>query len=201
MAEFNADQALERFIPRLKSGDRVLDIGCGGNVKPMFHTPRMRAAGLKVDALDVDSPKATIRADFATYEVEPDSYDGVWASHVLEHSMNVGQFLRKCRTICKPGGAVGITVPPKSFSGDKLVDGHLTLWTPALLCYNMILAGWDLSGASVGTYRKNISVVAQRVDAKLPALAMCRGDIQKLAKFFPRPVTHGCDGWFPDTRW
>jgi len=197
----NADQALEHFLRDVAPAGHVLDIGCGGNIKPMLHTPRMRQAKLSVDALDMNAARATIHAKFEDYDFPDDHYDGVWASHMLEHAENVGEFLQKCRRILKPGGIFAVTVPPIGFSGHLLVPGHLSLWTPALLCYNLIVAGWDLRNARLGTYEKNISVVVPREDAKLPKLSSCRGDIEKLQAFFPTAVSHACDANLPDTRW
>ncbi len=198
---FNGADAFEWFLKDVVPGGRVLDIGCGGNIKPMLQTPRLRDAGFKVDALDMRSRRATIHCRFEDYACEAERYDGIWASHMLEHMENVGEFLLKCRLICKPGGVFAVTVPPISNNFGRLVPGHLTLWNPGLLCYNLILAGWNLSSARMGTKGKDISIVTRRFDAELPDLASCRGDIEKLARFFPVPVTHGCDANLPDVRW
>jgi SAM-dependent methyltransferase len=198
---FNADEALEWFLKDLDPKSTVLDIGCGGNIKPMFHTPRLRTAGHTVDAMDTNSRHANIHGRFEDTPMEMEKYDGVWASHVLEHAENVGEFLRKSRLVLKHGGIFSVTVPPASHHGHILVPGHISLWTPALLCYNLIIAGWDLSAARLGTYDKNISIVTPRMDAVLPNLKSCRGDIEALAKFFPTAVSHGGPADLPNTRW
>lgn len=198
---FNGEEALPLFVRDVGVPGRVLDIGCGGNVKPMLHTPMMRGKGLTVDALDMAAQRANIHSRFEDWACEMETYDGVWASHMLEHTENVGQFLLKCRLICKHGGVFGVTVPTVMTNWGKLVPGHLTLWNPALLCYNLIVAGWDLSDARLGTYGKNISIITRRVDATLPELKSHRGDIEKLARFFPGPVYHGCPAHFPNARW
>lgn len=198
---FNGEEALPLFMRDVGIPARVLDIGCGGNVKPMLHTPVMRRKGVTVDALDMSAKRANIHCRFEDFDCESETYDGVWASHMLEHAENVGDFLTKCRLICKRGGVFAVTVPSVATNFGMLVPGHLTLWNPALLCYNLIVAGWDLRHARLGTYGKNISVVVRRLDAPLPNLHSCRGDIELLREFFPVPVSHGCSAQFTNTRW
>lgn len=128
------------------------------------------------------------------------SADGVYCSHTLEHMPDPGEALRAMHYVLKPGGIVGIVVPPLK---TQLVGGHLTLWTAGLLAYNMILAGFDLRNASVRTWDYNIAIVAERqvADFRLAELRHDNGDINTLARFFPWPVHDGIDGRLPDTRW
>ena len=74
----NAGEALDRFI--VQTSGTVLEIGCGLGE----HTRLLRDAGLYVDTCDIKFP-AHFRVPFAVMPSRPNHYDGVWASHVLEH--------------------------------------------------------------------------------------------------------------------
>lgn len=182
--------ALERFVAQAPA--TVLDIGAGGGE----YAVAMREAGLAVTTLDLGHPADIAGNYMDTPFAAP--FDGLWASHVLEHQPDAGAFLRKMRQDVKPGGLVCITVPPAK---PKIVGGHLTLWNAGLLLYNLILAGFDCSQARVGTYGYNISVLVRRVDAVLPQLRYDKGDIESLAPFFPLPVRQGFDGQLPNIGW
>lgn len=125
-------------------------------------------------------------------------FDAIWCCHVLEHQRNVGAFLEKCFADLKDGGWLAVTVPPRK---DEIVGGHLTLWNAGLLLYNLILAGFDCSGASVKTYGYNVSVIVRKRRANLPALKMDCGDIESLAEFFPMPVEQGFSGLIGGINW
>lgn len=185
-----SDQALERFIA--EAPETVLDIGAGRGE----HTAIMRQAGLNVTTLDI-AYEPELRGDYMMTECG--TFAGIWCSHVLEHCPNVGAFLAKVRRDLKPGGLFGLTVPPMRH---RLVGGHINLFTEATLVYNLILAGFDCSTARVGVYGYNISVLVRNEPADLPDdLAFDKGDIERLAKFFPWPVHQAIDGRLGSVRW
>jgi trans-aconitate methyltransferase len=108
----------------------ALDVGSGGGQ----HAAAFAAGGAKVTCIDFGTSVYAQRAS-ATPDVEvirqdfglwtPDKhYDLVWASHVLEHQRNVGQFIAKLISCCSSSGRVAITVP---FPHRHLWGGHLTL--------------------------------------------------------------------------
>lgn len=126
-------------------------------------------------------------------------YDAIWTAHALEHMPNPGIFLTKCFHLLKDNGILCVTVPPLKHS---IVGGHVTLWNAGLLLYNLILAGFDCSEAMVKSYGYNISVVVKKRYAKPPeTLRMDKGDIEKLAKFFPMEVTQGFNGEIENINW
>jgi len=92
----------------------------------------------------------------------------------------------------KEDGLIAITVPPAK---SQIVGGHLSIWNPGLLIYNMILSGLDCSEASVKKYGYNISVIVKKRSIKVPPLLYDYGDIQRLTEYFPYPYNyHGFDG-------
>lgn len=184
------DFALERF-----AFNSVLDIGSGEGL----HAARFRAAGKRVVAIDQSDHwgRADVRCAFEDFN-PADRYDLVWAAHVLEHQLNVHVFLTKLRSHIAPGGFFAITVPPAK---DAIVGGHVTVWNEGLLLYNLILAGFDCSRASVRRYGYNITVMGRAVAARLPPLTYDFGDIERLAHFFPCGVAHGFNGNLPAINW
>lgn len=187
-----ATEALERFI-EIQDVHTVLDIGSGAGI----HARHMRDAGKQVTCLSLIEP-ADVLADYKDYTPQQ-PFDGIWASHVLEHQPNVNFFLRKCFQDLRINGVLAISVPPLKY---PLVGGHLTLWTPASILYNLIIAGFDCSNARVGSYSYDLSVIVRKVPATLPDnLHYDEGDIEKIAHFFPTTVYQGVDGRLEDIRW
>jgi SAM-dependent methyltransferase len=190
------DQALERFIAEKPAN--VLEIGPGAGI----HTGIMRDAGIKVTTAGLE-PGVNVPGLYE--EIRPPEgwspssrplvggpFDGVWCSHVLEHVRNVGQFLDFIRLDLAEGGLLALTVPP---ARNKLVGGHINQFTEGSLVYNLILAGFDCSQARVGVYGYNISVLVRKSRIDLPpGLKMDKGDLEKLAQWFPWPVDQGDDG-------
>ena len=187
ITSINADQALTKVLGM--AFDTVLDIGAG-----VGHAEAFREAGKSVTTLNFSG--ADINGDYLKTSVPV--HDCIWASHVLEHQTDPGAFLRKCFGELPYGGILAVTVPPLKHA---LVGGHVTLWNAGLLLYQLILAGFDCSKASVKTYGYNISVIVRKAPANLPALNHDFGDIQRLAPFFPFHVEHGDDGRITEVNW
>ncbi len=187
-----ADQALDRFL-EASDVQRVLDIGSGAG----HHAKRMRDRGKDVTTISLQPP-ADHLCDYMDFDF-PGWMDGIWASHVLEHQPNVGSFLIKCFYELRDEGLLAVTVPPLK---NEVVGGHLTLWTPGHLIYNLVLAGFDCSQARVASYGYNISVLVRKKSREYVKLNFDHGDVTLLAKFFPWPITEGFDGTaVGDIRW
>ena len=106
---------LERFIARLPTGGRVLDLGCG----PGLAATRMANAGLQVDAIDGSVEMVAMAAQHdgvtawqATFDqiTGTDIYDGIWANFCLLHASKeaMPHHLAAMVTALKPGGAFHI---------------------------------------------------------------------------------------------
>lgn len=168
------DKALRYVIKNYKF-DKVLDVGSGLGVQ----AKAFREAGKEVVEIDIKK----YHIDYMDYETKPVEF--IWASHVLEHQRNVGMFLDKIYKDLLDGGLLVITVPP---SKPTIVGGHLSIWNAGLLLYNLVMAGFDCSEAKVYKYGYNISVIVEKHSIELPKLNYDRGDINKLAMFFPNNI-------------
>lgn len=186
-----ADQAFNRWISM--DWGYSLDIGSGSGE----HARLINAAGKNVIRIDPNHP-ADYECDYLLCDFGRVQFDGIWASHVLEHQVNPGLFLRKMFRDLVEDGVLAITVPPLKH---EIVGGHVTLWNAGLLLYNLVLAGFDCSEAMVGTYGYNVSVIVRRRSFVFPTLKHGRGDIEALAPFFPCPVEHGFNGQLPNINW
>jgi SAM-dependent methyltransferase len=134
----------------------VLDIGSGLGEHKRF----MEYFDKKVYSVDMTA-KADYFGDFLNVKID-NQFDAIWCSHVLEHQRNVGAFLDKIYLALKLGGVLAIVVP--THSRDKLIPGHITSWSIPLLCYNLVLASFDCSQASIlKTYE--LSLIMKKNDA------------------------------------
>lgn len=192
---FMAEAAFDRLLADYEF-QSVLDIGSGEGL----HAQRFREAGKTVVTLDA-SDHWRSRADIKKPFLEcgfTEKFDAIWCSHVLEHQLNVNLFLVGLFDTLKPGGILALTVPPWKTT---IVGGHLTIWNGGLLLYNLVLAGFDCRDARVGRYGYNISVIVRKRHAQIPALLMDRGDIERLARYFPMPVHQDFDGEITELNW
>lgn len=192
---FNSTQfsnaALQKLITDYNF-ETVLDVGAGA----MHHSEVFAIHGKKVTAVDygvsvyykqhVTKEGITIDkifGDFNTLDFD-DTYDCVWASHVLEHQVNPDAFLKKIVSLVKEGGVVAITVPPFKH---EIVGGHVSLWNAGLLLYRLVLAGINCSDAAVLAYGYNISVIVKKKSIPAGELDVefdC-GDIRRIRKYLP----------------
>lgn len=180
-------------------GQYVLDVGSGGGE----HAMQFSENGAYVDCIDygtsvyalnstASSKLKVINTDFNTFAPQK-KYDIVWASHVLEHQRNVGFFIEKLIECCDSNGTIIITVPDIH---RELCGGHLTLWTPGLLAYNIVLCGIDLKESILirGTHEFSIAFRPKSIN-RMPQLTYDYGDINLLRDFFPPGFHEGCDPW------
>lgn len=159
----------------------------------------MESRGKSVTRFDFGKSRAyvrnesTVRGDFLTYDFGDNRWDLVWACHVLEHSIYPHAFLQKLRKVCSEGGFVAVTVPPAK---PEFVGGHVSLWTPALLAYRMVLAGFDCSHATLLRYGYNISIIVDNLaaDVDLADLAWDFNDIERIQRFLPPDCLPGVNG-------
>ena len=125
-------------------------------------------------------------------------FDLIWASHVLEHQLDVNQFLTKIRGDLREGGILAITVPPMKH---EIVGGHVSLWNAGLLLYNLVMARFDCRSARILKYGYNISVIIEKHEIELPELSYDNGDIEKLLDYFPDGFSEPFDGDIQELNW
>jgi SAM-dependent methyltransferase len=196
--KFRGIEALEQCIKLpIKT---VADIGSGGGE----HANLFHKTGLNVTCIDygtsVYAEKAKLEngidiiyTDFLNWKTS-EKYDLVWASHILEHQRNVGVFIEKLISICNPNGYICITVP---FPHRNIWGGHLTLWQPGLLAYNVVMCGIDLSSAKILYGYREISIIFQLKKFQFPNnITFDNGDVRKLEQYFPIGFKEDKDSWF-----
>lgn len=176
----------------------VLDVGSGGGE----HAQEFAKAGSDVLCVDYGTSVYAqrsqptnlnvVHADFMEYRPNR-KFDLVWASHILEHQRNAGAFIERLIEWCSDDGYVCITVPDPH---RNLWGGHVSLWTPGLLAYNVAMCGVDISDAFFvrGTGEFSLFFHPRRVP--LPAdLTYDYGDVQKLEPRLPPELKEDCDPW------
>lgn len=192
--KYRALYALDHVLKRQPKA--VLDVGSGGGE----HARRFRESGSRVVCIDLGTSVYArsrtedgieiVNADFNRYESE-ERFDLVWASHVLEHQRNAGEFISRLIENCAPGGWVCITVPDPHRG---LWGGHVSLWTPGLLAYNTVLCGVDLSDAEFVRGSNEFSLIFQPHKIDLPKLSYDYGDLDLLAPYLPG-MKENSDPW------
>ncbi len=107
----------ERGVRSLPPGERLLDVGCGnGEFVAEAAAAGWRASGIDLDATAVAVGRAA-GLDLAEQSVqeraarEPQAFDAVTLSHVIEHVPDPVAFLRAVHQLLRPGGQVWIATP------------------------------------------------------------------------------------------
>ena len=111
----------------------------------------------------------------------------------MEHQRNPGIFIEKLIECCATTGHIVITVP---FPHRRLWGGHLGLWSPGLLAYNIVLCGINLSSAEIFYGYRETSIIFKPLKIDLPALSFDSGDLLILAKYLPKGFSENSDAWF-----
>jgi len=180
-----------------KQPETVLDIAVG----PGSHAQCFIANGAKVTGLDV-TPARFEHEDYthiqSPYELVKldEKFDMVFCCHTLEHMPNPQHFLIHLASWLKEDGWLAISVPP---SQDRLHVGHLSLWTPAHLVYNLICAGWDCKDAIWYTEYVSIGLMVQKkTEIDLSWRTGLPSEILALNQFTPIIINHEDDAWWAD---
>lgn len=186
-----SDQAIN-LLCRDYTPSTVLDVGSGnGYIASLIR----QGTGAKVYTTDI--VESDYVGDFNTIQFDR-TFDCITAFHVLEHQLNVNSFLVKIFNLLEDDGIFVVSVPPLKHN---IVGGHLSLWNPGLLLYNLIIAGFDCSEARVGTYDYDCSVIVRKKKAILPPLVYDNGDVNALSKFFPFPAVESFNGSDMNINW
>ncbi len=116
-----AENSAAYLLPRLRRGQRLLDIGAGpgtitADLAECVKPGRVTALETSDDALALSRAELGSRgiaADFVVGDVHAldmpdDSFDVVHAHQVLQHVADPVQALREMRRVCRPGGVVAV---------------------------------------------------------------------------------------------
>ncbi len=124
-----------------------------------------------------------------------EQFDVVFTSHVLEHIPNIQHFLIHLQKWVKPGGYLAIAAPTSR--QNRLHVGHLSVWTPAHMMYNLVCAGWDCSDALWYTSYLTIGILVQnKGPIDLSWRTSLPGEYIELNKYMPKEVYHEDGAWW-----
>jgi len=182
-----------------KKPQTVLDLGVGDG----SHTKAFIATGSSVVGVDVKDPPhkherythSQMPVEFLEPADDAEPYDMVWCSHLLQLLPNVQAFLVQIDSFLKDDGWLYIAVP--SNTQERFHIGQLTLWTPALLVYNLICAGWDCSKAEWFTSYDTIGLCVQK--KRIEDMSWRTGTIEELPSLndhSPVAMKHEHGAWW-----
>ena len=188
-----------------KDPKTVLDIAVGTGK----HAHCFLAQGTEVTGLDVTYPPLEHEnyehiqqsyEEFALAKPNMPAYkdrkwDMIWCCHTLEHMPNVQSFLISLHEWLEEDGWLFIAVPPAE--QNRLHIGHLSLWTPAHLVYNLICAGWDCRDARWYTEYCSIGLMLQnKPEIDLSWRSGSPKEIYGLNTYSPRQIKHNDGAWW-----
>ena len=190
----NGDVAIYRLLSDYQFST-VLDIGSGSGK----HDKIFIQHGKQVTAIDYGKSPYFIKGisiigDFNSYQFDT-AFDCVWCCHVLEHQLNINQFLCKIYAVLKDDGILAITVPPLKH---QIVGGHVSLWNGGLLLYNLILAGFNCSEAKLVKEGYDISIIVRKSQVDIDDLVYDAGDIKRISSFLPKSIQLNGDSFNGD---
>lgn len=178
--------------------ETVLDIAVGtGKHALAFIGNGVKVTGVDLRASPLEHENYThIQSPYETIDLE-EKFDMIWSCHTLEHVSNVQHFLTSLSLYIKDGGWLAIAVPPAY--QNRLHIGHLTLWTPAHLVYNLICAGWDCSEAVWYTEYCTIGLMIQkRPEIPLDWRTGMPNETSALQQYAPIRMNHEDNAWWDD---
>jgi 2-polyprenyl-3-methyl-5-hydroxy-6-metoxy-1,4-benzoquinol methylase len=154
------DRRRSFLLGELRTGDRVLDLGCGDGV----FAEVLAGAGAPVVAVDVaEAALRRARRRLPALDVrlapidgklplEDNAFELVWASEVIEHIADTAQWLSEVRRVLAPSGRLLLTTPshdrlPVALYGidrfSEPLGDHLHLYTRGSLLGVLREFGFD----------------------------------------------------------
>ncbi|MGH9391780.1 MAG: class I SAM-dependent methyltransferase [Vicinamibacteria bacterium] len=99
------------------SGARILDVGCGFG----FFSREALRCGFQVVAIELASTERGIAEQmtglppvpvpFEDFDSPPESFSGIVMSQILEHALDVNQWISRARVLLRSGGVLAIALP------------------------------------------------------------------------------------------
>jgi len=195
MSELNCGPVIDRLLAAEPDFALVVGVHTGQEAQ------LLGSRGARVTGVDVLPPYTNgyehIRGRFENVTL-PKVYDCALCSHTLEHMENVGQVLCRFAHVLRPDGLLGLVVP--GYPQDEFFVGHYTLWTPALLIYNLAANGWDCRDAEYYTSADHRHIGLVVPNRKIPDMPDAKGwdVIGGLQHYLPVPFRHKMNAWLPD---
>jgi SAM-dependent methyltransferase len=156
-------------LPHYSPGHRALEIGCGsGSVLGFLKYYGWQVAGVELSEVAAIRAKSELDIDVFVGDLcdapfEPNSFDFIRMSHVIEHLPEPLETLRMVARLLKPGGTVYIETPNvNSFACKKFgrhwfaweAPRHLYLFTPATLERTVTAAGLKMKELRTSTHEE-----------------------------------------------
>ncbi|MEZ5668134.1 MAG: class I SAM-dependent methyltransferase [Alphaproteobacteria bacterium] len=181
----DGDIAFEAAKPPAPDRTRLLDVGCNeGRKLLLYRRNGFAAEGLEVNAV---AAAAARRLGFTVHEgdiadlVDPQGFDVLVMSQVIEHVLDLDAALGHCRRLLRPGGALWLSCPNarswfRALFGRRWINWHV----PFHITH---LRGRDLSAV----LERN-GFVVETVRTETPALWVAQSVIAALFARPPRPT-------------
>jgi len=135
----------------LPSSARILDVGCGQGValKP-FHERGFLPTGITLNATDAAVCQQLgfdVRVmDQSFLDFEDNSFDLIWARHVLEHSLMPLYTLTEFRRVLCPGGILYMEVPAPDTLKHERNPNHYSIFGKEMWCSLLERTGFAIAG-------------------------------------------------------
>ena len=192
-------QMIDVARPFLKTGGRVLDVGCqGGHQLALIADNYEEAYGLDVARYD-EIWKTIPRAKFIVHDVDtsplpfPDEhFDCILCMNVLEHVFDVFGLVREVSRTLKPGGTCLLAVPNIAFFRHplNLIRGRVPRTGANELLFSE-KQGWDGQHLHYFTHRE-VAWLLNRVGIQVTSILRA-GRYPKLKALCPQFLCSGVD--------
>ena len=146
-----------KFQPFVKSGDKVLDFGCGGGWV-LANLQCAKRVGVELNPAARELCLGNGVAVYSHIDEVPDrGFDVIISNHCLEHVPCPSEALRALRSLLDDNGKLVVVVPvddwrvQKDFTGQD-IDHHLHTWTPRLMANTLAEGGFHAESIRMFTY-------------------------------------------------
>ncbi len=192
----------------LSSEQFILDIGLGnGDASRFFVSKGLNVTATAFSSQNFQNPERELKevgvkvvnALVDALPFEDESFDAIWCSHVIEHTLNPGLALREIRRVLKHDAWLFIMVPPYK---SKIAGGHLmTGWNIGQLIYVLLLCGFNVKDGHFARLGYNVTGFVRKSGQPLPPLYSDIGDLEALTNYWPTPFFQGFEGRLDFVNW
>ncbi len=186
--------------------ETVLDFGPGTEERclSLFRVGRLVTTLVPQDkAIERLPEDITIRRGELLDTILPTTFDCIIAAHMLHRQRDPQRFLRRLHDLLPEYAILALTVPALRY---PMLHGELSIWSPGLVLYHLVLAGFNCSSVKVLTQGEEISVIIEKdsIDpweegTPLPPLASLRRYLPARVDFVLEPACFNGD--IPNLDW
>jgi len=200
--EFRGKKIIDKLLT-LDFND-VLDVGAGECIQAKYlegHNKKVYTCDYAKGNNCIEASNYDYVGDFVNIKFEK-KFDCVLLSHVLEHQLNINNFLTHVVSTVKENGYITIVVPPRK---PFLIGGHVSMWNAGLVLYHLILAGVNCSKECyIKQYDYNIGVIVKNVPNNIDDIEITYDGLDitnLLSEFFPIKAYDGMNGDILELNW